>query len=442
MSNSTFGSTRRLKSGRYQVRYSDGSGVRRSAPRTFATKTEANDFLASVRGSMLAGTWVAPERSAVTVSAYAHDWINSRRDLAPRTVALYRSILRRWIDTPLPIDGGTMHLGILEVGRVDPALIRKWYAAVVDASARSAAHRTAGRLDRRDPARIWATTPAGRAALDAAGVRIKPRGRMSPKVHELYAAAGSPPPAPKSGAPTGNGKTQAAQAYRFTRVVFSTATDDGLIRSNPCRIARAGLSRAAERPLIEPGDVYRLALEMPDHLSAAIHVAAWSGLRPSELFALDREHVDLTAGAVSVVRSLVVIEGKFHSYGPPKTAAGQRIVHLPPHVTQILADHLERYPDPDPAALVFARADGSPVLDGHRNRPFHKARKAIGRPALRWYDLRHFAATMAARSGATTRELQARIGHASADAALIYQHSSDQRDRELAARLSTMARSA
>ena len=38
-------------------------------------------------------------------------------------------------------------------------------------------------------------------------------------------------------------------------------------------------------------------------------------------------------------------------------------------------------------------------------------------------------------SGITTKELMARIGHASPRAALIYQHATEQRDREIAAYL-------
>ncbi len=43
---------------------------------------------------------------------------------------------------------------------------------------------------------------------------------------------------------------------------------------------------------------------------------------------------------------------------------------------------------------------------------------------------------MAARTpGVTTKELMARIGHASPRAALIYQHATEQRDRKIAAYL-------
>ncbi|MET8234867.1 hypothetical protein ABZS77_29745 [Micromonospora sp. NPDC005298] len=46
--------------------------------------------------------------------------------------------------------------------------------------------------------------------------------------------------------------------------------------------------------------------------------------------------------------------------------------------------------------------------------------------------MRHTGNTLAAASGASTRELMQRMGHASMRAALIYQHATSERDREIA----------
>src|SRR6187399_966855 len=68
---------------------------------------------------------------------------------------------------------------------------------------------------------------------------------------------------------------------------------------------------------------------------------------------------------------------------------------------------------------------------------------ARGRPC-RWrrgaalHDLRHTGNTLAAATGASTRELMARMGHASPRAALIYQHARSERDCAIAAALGEM----
>jgi hypothetical protein len=57
---------------------------------------------------------------------------------------------------------------------------------------------------------------------------------------------------------------------------------------------------------------------------------------------------------------------------------------------------------------------------------------------LRFHDLRHTGNTLAASTGASTTELMSRTGHASARAALIYQHATQDRDAAIAAGLSDL----
>lgn len=47
-------------------------------------------------------------------------------------------------------------------------------------------------------------------------------------------------------------------------------------------------------------------------------------------------------------------------------------------------------------------------------RVFYPARKAAGRPDLRWHDLRQTGAVRAASAGASLAELMARLGHSTA----------------------------
>ncbi|QNG20214.1 site-specific integrase [Rhodococcus triatomae] len=407
-------------------------GSRHGAPTTFDTRKQAEDWLSSVRVDILRGVWVDPTASAVTFGDYARDWFDSRQ-LAPRTRDLYDGLLRRWVETELPASRGALTLADVEVGKITTAVIRRWHAAVVDAAAASAA--TTGPVDRRNPARVWAESDAGRQLLTTGGIPAPKRsGRLSPAVIDAYRAAGSPP-IPRS-TPRGDGRTQAAQAYRVVRAILTTAVDDRLLPSNPCRLPGAGTTRPAERPIVGRADVHALADAMPPYLAASVFVATWSGLRASELFALDRSRVDLDAGCLRVDRSQIVLRGRFVGYGPPKSDAGRRTVHLPAFVVAVLREHIDTHTGPGPDALVFARPDtGGPVVDSIRNRAFGKARKAIGRPDLRWHDLRHTGATMAARAGATPRELQHRLGHATGAAAAIYQHRDDARDAELARRM-------
>ncbi len=53
-------------------------------------------------------------------------------------------------------------------------------------------------------------------------------------------------------------------------------------------------------------------------------------------------------------------------------------------------------------------------------------------PGIHFHDLRHTGNHFAALPGATTRELMGRMGHASMNTALIYQHRTASRDRAIA----------
>jgi integrase len=74
--------------------------------------------------------------------------------------------------------------------------------------------------------------------------------------------------------------------------------------------------------------------------------------------------------------------------------------------------------------------------DGHRLRvAFEAAREAIGRPALRFHDLRHSYASMLAEAGEVMTTVQALLGHSSLVVTSRYAHMFDSRLDEVAGRL-------
>lgn len=116
-----FGSVRRLKSGRWQVRYAAPGGAYRTAPRTFATKAQADRHLAEVQTDLAYGRWFDPTAGKVALQTYADSYLHSRSDLAPRTLETYQESLRLHI---------TPDLGAVELADLTPELIRVWYGRV------------------------------------------------------------------------------------------------------------------------------------------------------------------------------------------------------------------------------------------------------------------------------------------------------------------------
>jgi hypothetical protein len=81
-----------------------------------------------------------------------------------------------------------------------------------------------------------------------------------------------------------------------------------------------------------------------------------------------------------------------------------------------------------------------PEVEGVVGGPARPARAAAGGaldPAsVHFHDLRHTGHHLAAATGATTKELMARMGHSTMRAALTYQHATQERDRKIADGLS------
>ncbi|MCA0143969.1 tyrosine-type recombinase/integrase [Blastococcus sp. LR1] len=236
----------------------------------------------------------------------------------------------------------------------------------------------------------------------------------------------------------GPGQVTAAKCYRLLRAICTTAVDDNLIARNPCSIRGAGQERSSERPMFTVTQVQALVDAVEDRWRALILLAAWTGLRIGELSALRRVHLDLTAGTVSVRSSVVDVIGQERSYGPPKSAAGRRTVAIPPHIIDNLEHHLATYAQPGAQGLVFIGPKGGPIRRNNFSaRVWGPAAAAAGLPAgAHLHDLRGWSATVAARHGATTRELMHRLGHASPAAALRYQRAEQERDAALAAAMS------
>jgi integrase len=100
-----------------------------------------------------------------------------------------------------------------------------------------------------------------------------------------------------------------------------------------------------------------------------------------------------------------------------------------------LERHLSEYVAADNASPMFTGPQGGILRRPGFNVVWKQARVAVGREDLHLHDLRHFANTLAASAGASTRELMARLGHASPAAALRYQHATAERDRLIAERM-------
>jgi integrase len=109
---------------------------------------------------------------------------------------------------------------------------------------------------------------------------------------------------------------------------------------------------------------------------------------------------------------------------------------------RVLENHLEKLVGPGIHAYLFVGRTGQPLRPRGIEDAWRSARGEIGLPDMRFRDLRHFAGTMAAAAGASTKEVMARGGWSSPQMALRYEHATQQRDRFIAKALESLAHAA
>lgn len=234
--------------------------------------------------------------------------------------------------------------------------------------------------------------------------------------------------------------TMRSHAYSLLRTIMGSAINDELVDANPCRIVGAGRARRVHK--IRPASVGELAAvaeAMPERLRLMVALASWCALRFGETVELRRGDLDLSEEVIRIRRAAVRTGGGTFEVTTPKSDAGVRDVAIPPHIIPAIEAHLSKYVGGKRDSLLFPADHGGHLQPSTLNRHWYKARAAAGREDLRWHDLRHSGAVLAAATGASLAELMARLGHSTPQAAMRYQHAAAGRDREIAALLSKIA---
>lgn len=238
------------------------------------------------------------------------------------------------------------------------------------------------------------------------------------------------------------GPVTVAKCYRLLRTVLGTAVEDELIVKNPCILKGAGVERSPERPVATIEEVERIASAVDPRYRMLVLMATFTALRFGELAALTRRRIDLELGTVTVVLAQAELKNGTRLIGEPKTAAGRRVVAMPPVLVAELCEHLRVYSEPGEDGLVFVGPKGAPLRRGNWSVHWNKVVARLGFDELHFHDLRHTGNTLAASTGASTRELMTRMGHSSARAALIYQHASQERELAIGRALGQLIESA
>jgi integrase len=191
------------------------------------------------------------------------------------------------------------------------------------------------------------------------------------------------------------------------RVLFATAYEDGLIRTNPCaglRIAQRSPNHPERQTKALSEDELRAFLDaLPPDWRLFFEFLAHTGLRIGEAIALTHADIDLDKKRVNVHRRLY--RGRFDA---PKSRYGHRTVPL----TSGLADKLAQLPYTEDEAPLFPSKIGS-HLDPAKvfSRVLKPAARKAGVPWAGFHTLRHTCATLLFRHGLNAKQVQIWLGH-------------------------------
>jgi integrase len=204
---------------------------------------------------------------------------------------------------------------------------------------------------------------------------------------------------------------------------YELACKQRIVSYNPVQHAYKPPRRAKRKPpSLTLADVHKLAGAVraaegatdPDDRSLIL-TAAFTGLRPSELFGLTLDDIDplfedrafytLRAGAHQCY------QGRYQEGA--KTRAGNRELILPEQAVEALRTQIIESKRPNPDRLVFPSATGKPQRASNWNRRvWQPIREKAGLPHVVQYDLRRFYTShVEARSGLARSIIEQHTGH-------------------------------
>jgi integrase len=428
MKRNQFGNIRKLPSGRFQARYTDlVTGKRLTAKGidgtslTFSSERDARIYLVNLESDLHRGAnpYAKPKIESCTlidrINAYLDPSSGARLNGSPlreSTLRNYRTYRDRFIDREI----AGINLARMQIREITRSDVMRWHIALKDSCKDSQVEIK----DRCHPARRWARS---------VGLSESIFGRISPELISAWVAAGAPEI--KRYRKNKGGIDQVAKAYTFLRAVLNVALEDGIIKENPCRIKGAGASHYDERLTASPEQVAALADEVPARYKAAVLLALFTSARRSELFGLQRKHVNALQNTITIEHQLSDYSSDEKMFAPTKTPRKTPIVPIPKVLMDVIQNHLDLFTASDPDALVFTTRNGYPLYKG-RMSWWVTAKRRLNLDHLHFHDLRHTGQTMAMEKGATAQDLKRRAGQSSDNAMRIYLHGNPKRDRVLA----------
>jgi integrase len=224
------------------------------------------------------------------------------------------------------------------------------------------------------------------------------------------------------------------RSIRYHHVVLhkalETAMKWGLLARNVSDSVDVPRARQTEMRTWDEAEVTRfLKMARDSRYYALFHTALFTGMRRSELLALQWRDIDFHQ--ISVNRSLHQLRDGSYVFSEPKSVKSRRTIALSPSSVLTLSEHKEEqkrilamlglpltYDD-----LVFATHDGKPLRPNTVSRAWTTLAAHAGVKVIRLHDARHTHASLMLKQGVHPKIVQERLGHSSIQVTLdTYSH--------------------
>lgn len=229
-------------------------------------------------------------------------------------------------------------------------------------------------------------------------------------------------------------KVSVKNIHKVLHTALENAVRWDLVPRNVCDKVTPPRAQKRKRPLLTKEQIQQLFHVAKEHgyMDAFIKLAVVTGMRHSEILALQWGDVDFDRGILYVRRSVTYVAGQGFVEVPPKTESGERIFALPLFVLDALYQHQEAQGREKQRKgerwlgknLVFCNAYGN---YRHLRGNLYRYRKVLAEaefPPLKVQDLRHNISTFIQKELKYSPGFaQALLGHSSPDITMdVYTH--------------------
>lgn len=374
--------TRHGQGKRWRAAWVDHEGQQRA--KAFTNKADAQTHIDGVKTDLKTGTYVDPQRSAVTFGTTADAWLMTKEaaNRAPKTVEGYRgllevAILPKWESHPLR--------------DIDHERLQQWFT--------------------------WLpTNPAARK---------HPKRDKDGEVIE-----------------TGLSPARVIQIHQVMHQVFAYAIRCKYLAVNPADNIQKPSKPQSKDVALTHGQVRTLADAIgraeaairhradtapartsPEGLAAMVRLLAYAGLRFGECAALRVGDIDVTNRRIVVDKQITQVRGKGRIEGDTKTHQVRRVPILTTELADALAPVIEGR---DPGEYLFPGPDGNAMTIGWFMARFSKAVEALGVPGVTPHTLRHTAGSLAISEVGSVVVASKLLGHRNVSTtANVYSHMLD-----------------